>query len=122
VYAPQQQPIPAPLTIRLIGTLDDDLIAAFTALERGLVAARGATVLVDVRDLNVLSESVMHDFAGAVARARLEGRDVRLDARGFQWKRVVKKNLSMQPPVDPQLRSEIRRTVILARSASGKRR
>jgi anti-anti-sigma regulatory factor len=108
-----------PVVVRLIGVLDAELIAAFTTLERGLA---GATVLVDVRSLNLLGESEMDALAGAVASARRDGRDVRLDARGLQWKRIVKKMISGQPAVDVQLRSSIRRTAILAHSARHKRR
>lgn len=121
VYAIQPQPSSTPVAVRLIGVLDPDLIAAFGALERGLVGAAGATVLVDVRDLDVLGESDMNDLALVVASARAEGRDVRLDARSLHWRRAAKKNISKQPVVDSQLRSTVRRTVILAHSAKRKR-
>jgi hypothetical protein len=122
VYAPQTEPVPAPVVVRLIGILDADLIAAFGALERGLVGMAGATVLVDVRDLQLLGETEMDTLAGIVAGARREGRDVRLDSRGIHWRRVTKKNISAQPAIDPELRSAVRRTVILAHSAHNKRR
>lgn len=126
VYAPQSPPFPAPVAapvaVRLIGVLDAALIAAFGALERGLVGAAGATVLIDVRDVSLLGEGDMDALAGVVAGARREGRDVRLDARSLAWKRVAKKILSAQPLVDAQLRSAVRRTVILAHSARYKRR
>jgi anti-anti-sigma regulatory factor len=122
VYAPRPQPVPAPLSVRLIGVLDPDLVAAFAALERGLAAARGATVVVDVRDVQVFGEAEMDALASAVATARREGRDVRLDARSLHWRRAAKKNISTQPPVDAQLRSGVRRTVILAHSALHKRK
>ena len=122
MYAPQPQAVAPPFVVRLIGVLDGDLVAAFTALERSLAGGHGTTVLVDVRDLDVLGESAMNELAGVVAGARRAGRDVRLDARSLRWKRVVKKNLSAQPPVDAQLRSGIRRTVILARSANSRHR
>ena len=121
MYAPQPQPIASPVVFRLIGVLDADLIAAFGALERGLAAAAGATVLVDVRDVHVLGESEMADLARTVAAARAEGRDVRLDARSLHWKRTTKQNISKQPAVSAQLRSAARRTVILAHSAKRKR-
>ena len=117
MYAPQPQPSPSPVALRLIGLLDADLVAAFRTLERGLVVAAGATVVVDVRDLHVLGGAEMDDLARAVGSARAEGRDVRLDARSLHWKRAAKKNISKQPPVDAQLRSGARRTVILAHSA-----
>jgi anti-anti-sigma regulatory factor len=120
VYAPQAQPVPAPVAIRLIGVLDSDLVEAFTVLERGLVAFEHATVIVDVRDVQLLGETEMHALAGAVRRARTEGRDVRLDARNLAWRRLSKKEFSAVPPVDAKLRSGVRRTVILAHS--GKRR
>jgi hypothetical protein len=103
----------------LIGVLDAELIAAFGTLERGFA---GATVLVDVRSLQLLGESEMDALGALVADARRDGRDVRLDARSLPWKRVVKKTISAQPTVDPQLRSSIRRTAILAHSARHKRR
>ena len=121
MYAPQPQPIAPPVVFRLIGVLDADLIAAFGTLERGLASAAGATVLVDVRDVHVLGESEMTDLARTVAAARAEGRDVRLDARSLHWKRAAKQNISKQPAVSAQLRSEARRTVILAHSAKRKR-
>jgi len=121
VYAPQAQPVSAPVSLRLIGILDADLVSAFSTLERGLVGIDASTVLVDVRDLQVIAESQMAELAGVVAAARREGRDVRLDARSLHWKRVAKKNLSGQPAVDAQLRSVVRRTVILAHSVRRKR-
>ena len=123
MYAPQSPPLPlsvaAPVVVRLIGVLDAELIAAFGTLERGFA---GATVLVDVRSVHLLGESEMDALGGAVAAARREGRDVRLDARSLPWKRIVKKTISAQPAVDTQLRSSIRRTAILAHSARYKRR
>jgi hypothetical protein len=121
VYAAQQQPISGPVVFRLIGILDADLIAAFGALESGLVGCRGATVVVDVRHLDVLGETDMNALADVVAAARRAGRDVRLDARTLPWRRVAKKGLRAQPPVDAELRSGARRTVILAHSARRKR-
>ena len=122
MYAPQTELVPAPVVVRLIGVLDEALIAAFGVLERGLVGAAGATVLLDVRHVSLLGEGEMDALAAVVASARREGRDVRLDARSLAWKRVAKKNLSAQPLVDTQLRSAVRRTVILAHSARYKRR
>ena len=120
MYAPQPQAIPAPVAMRLIGVLDEDLVEAFAAQERALVGYEAATIIVDVRDLHVLGEAEMRALAGAVRRARAEGRDVRLDARSLPWRRIAKKECSPTPPVDANLRSAVRRTVILAHS--GKRR
>jgi anti-anti-sigma regulatory factor len=120
VYAPRPQPVSAPVVMRLIGVLDADLIATFRTLERGL-GGDGGTVLVDVRDLSLVGEDEMTALAGAVANARSEGRDVRLDARSLHWKRAAKKNISKQPVVDAKLRADVRRTVILAHSARRKR-
>jgi ABC-type transporter Mla MlaB component len=106
--------------LRLIGILDTDLVAAFTVLERGLAAARGAAVLVDVRGLQIIGDAGIEALAAAIVCARAQGRDVRLDARNFPWRRAVKAHLAGQPPVDPELRSAVRRTVILAHS--GRRR
>jgi anti-anti-sigma regulatory factor len=122
VYAPLPQPVPAPLVVRLIGVLDADLVAAFSVLERGLAGARNATVLVDVRDVDVLGETEIDALVAAVGAARREGRDVRLEARSLHWRRAAKKHLSAQPPIDPQLRSAVRRTVILAHSRNTKRK
>jgi anti-anti-sigma regulatory factor len=110
------------MVLRLIGVLDADLVAAFGALERGLPGARNATVLVDVRDVDVLGESEMDALASAIGAARREGRDVRLEARSLHWRRAAKKHLSAQPPIDAQLRSAVRRTVILAHSHNTKRK
>ena len=122
MYAPRSEPVCAPLVIRLIGLLDADLVAAFDALVRGLGAARGATVVVDVRDVDVIGESEIDALASAVGAARREGRDVRLEARSLHWRRAAKQHLCGQPPVDAELRSAIRRTVILAHSHSAKRK
>jgi anti-anti-sigma regulatory factor len=122
VYAPQMQPVPTPVVVRLIGVLDADLIAAFGTLERGLVGTRGGTIVLDVRDIHVLGEAQMDALTSTVAAARAEGRDVRVDARSLPWKRAVKKELSGQPAIDRQLRSAVRRTVIVAHSARPKRR
>ena len=122
MYARQAQPVPAPVIVRLIGVLDADLVAAFGVLERGLVGTHGGTIVLDVRDIQVLGEAQMGALAGAVAAARGEGRDVRIDARSLPWRRAVKKELSKQPPIDRQLRSAVRRTVIVAHSSRPKRR
>jgi hypothetical protein len=121
VYAPQPLPVSAPLVVRLIGVLDGDMIAAFGALERGLVGARGSTVLVDVRDVDVLGEHDVDALVETIARARREGRDVRLAARGLHWRRAARKKLSAQPPASPDLASVARRTIILAHSARKRR-
>ncbi len=121
MYAPRPLPDSAPLLVRLIGVLDTDMIAAFGALERGLVGARGATVVVDVRDVDVLSESDLLALVDAIAGARREGRDVRLDARGLHWRRIAKKKLSAQPPVPADTAFRARRTIILAHSVKKRR-
>lgn len=121
MYAPQIQPVPASVSLRLIGILDTDLVKAFVALERGLVAAPGATVLVDVRDLQPLGETDMQALVAAIRTAREGGRDVRLDARSLPWKRMVKASLKAQPAVDQAMRQAVRRTIILAHSAKRKR-
>lgn len=121
MYAPQVRPIPAPVSLRLIGVLDADLVEAFGVLERRLVGLDGSTVLVDVRDLQVVGESEMRALARVIGTAREAGRDVRLDARSLHWKRIAKENLSAHPAVDAQLRSGVRRTVILAHSVRRRR-
>lgn len=122
MYAPQPVPIPGPVALRLIGALDSDLVAAFATTERGLTSAGGGTVLVDVRDVQVVGETEMSALVEAVRIARTQGRDVRLDARSLPWRRLLKKNISGQPAIDAQLRSGCRRTVIIAHSGKRKRR
>lgn len=121
MYAPQIQPAAASVALRLIGVLDADLVTAFQNLERGLAAAAGATVLVDVRDLQTLGEGDMKALAAAIRTAREGGRDVRLDARSLPWRRIVKSSLPGQPSVDQADRTAVRRTVILAHSTKRKR-
>lgn len=121
MYAPQIQPVPASVTLRLIGVLDTDLVKSFVALERGLAVSAGTTVLVDVRDLQPLGETDMQALVSAICAAREGGRDVRLDARSLPWRRVVKTRLASQPAVDQAIRQAVRRTVILAHSAKRKR-
>jgi anti-anti-sigma regulatory factor len=120
VYAPQALPVPAPIAMRLIGVLDEDLVEAFTTLERDLLRADGGTMIVDVRDLDVHGEAGITALVAAVRRARVEGRDVRIDARNVSWRRVAKKEFSGIPPIDAQLRADVRRTTIVAHS--GRRR
>jgi hypothetical protein len=115
-------PVAAPVSLRLIGMLDGELVAAFEALERGLEDLDGSTVIVDVRDLELAGERAMVQLTAAIAEARRRGRDVRLDARGLTWRRIAKKHLSTQPPVDAKLRSGTRRTVIMAHSERRPRR
>jgi hypothetical protein len=117
VFAPQLQPAPPPVSLRLIGVPDAALVAAFAALERGLA---GATVIVDVHHLGALGEAKMQALVGAVAAARAAGRDVRLDARSLPWRRALKRGLAAQPAIEPALRAGVRRTVILAHSAKRK--
>jgi anti-anti-sigma regulatory factor len=116
VYAPRSQPIPAVVALRLIGVLDADLVTAFSALVRGMVGFENATVMVDVRDLELFGETDLLAFATAVRRARADGRDVRLDARSLAWRRIAKRELPGIPAVDTHV-ADIRRTVILAHSA-----
>ena len=118
MYAPRPLPVPAPVSLRLIGVLDADLIASFEALGEELAQPTGGTVLVDVRDLHVGGEAEMLGLIDTIRRARAGGRDLRLDAKSLPWRRLLKAELSAQPPVDPVLRAAVRRTVILAHSGS----
>jgi anti-anti-sigma regulatory factor len=122
VYAPRPQPVPACVALRLIGVLDADLVTAFSALVRGMVGFENATVLVDVRDLELFGEAHLAAFVAAMRRARGEGHDVRLDARSLAWRRIAKHELASMPAVDAGHCSDIRRTVILAHSARKRRR
>jgi anti-anti-sigma regulatory factor len=121
VYAPRTQPVSATVALRLIGVLDADLVTAFTALVRGMVGFENATVIVDVRDLELFSETDLAAFVAAVRRARCDGRDVRLDARSLPWRRIVKNELPAMPAVEPDDRCDIHRTVILAHSVRKRR-
>ncbi len=122
MYAPRTQPVPASVALRLIGVLDTDLVTAFSALVRGMVGFENATVIVDVRDLELFGEADLAAFVAAVRRARCEGRDVRLDTRSLAWRRIAKGELPSMPAVESSLDSDIRRTVILAHSARKRRR
>ncbi len=121
MYAPRTRPNFAPVALRLIGVLDADLVTAFTALVRGMVGFENATVIVDVRDLELVGETDLAAFVAAVRRARSEGRDVRLDARSLPWRRIAKNELPAMPAVAPDDRCDIRRTVILAHSVRKRR-
>ncbi len=121
MYAPRPQHVPAPVVLRLIGVLDSEFVTAFTALVRGMVGFDNATVIVDVRDLQLFGEAGLAAFVVAVRRARCEGRDVRLDTRSLQWRRIAKQELPAMPAVDTEFSSEVRRTVILAHSARKRR-
>jgi anti-anti-sigma regulatory factor len=121
VYAPRSQPVSAHVALRLIGVLDADLVTAFTALVRGLIGFEQATVIVDVRDLELFGETDLAAFVAAVRRARCDGRDVRVDTRSLAWRRIVKNELPGMPAVDGDLGSDIGRTVILAHSARKRR-
>lgn len=118
MYAPQTLAVPAPIALRLIGLLDADLLAAFSNLERGLAGVDRATVLVDVRDVQTLGDEEMTALVDAIRTARAQGRDIRLDARSLPWRTLLKKNQGLQPPVTAELRSDIRRTVIIAHSSA----
>ncbi|MDQ6942932.1 MAG: hypothetical protein M3169_10540 [Candidatus Eremiobacteraeota bacterium] len=122
MYAARTQPVPASVALRLIGVLDTDLVMAFTALVRGMVGFENATVIVDVRDLELFGEADLAAFLAAVRRARCEGRDVRLDTRSLAWRRIAKSELPGVPAVDGELGSDVRRTVILAHSVRKRRR
>jgi anti-anti-sigma regulatory factor len=122
VYAPRAQLVPAPVALRLIGVLDADLVMAFSALVRGMVGFENATVIVDVRDLELFGEIDLAAFVAAVREARAGGRDVRLDTRSLAWRRIAKHELAGMPAVDAHLGSDIRRTVILAHSVRKRRR
>ena len=122
MYAPRTQPVSATVVLRLIGVLDTDLVEAFTALVRGLVGFENATILVDVRDLDLFGEADLAAFVAAIRRARCEGRDVRIDAPRLPWRRIVKQELPAMPPVTALLAYDVRRTVILAHSARKRRR
>ena len=122
MYAPRTQPVPARIALRVIGVLDADLVTAFSALVRGLVGFENATVIVDVRDLELVGEADLSAFVAAVRRARGDGRDVRLDTRSLAWRRIAKHQLPGMPAVDARPGSDVRRTVILAHSARKRRR
>jgi anti-anti-sigma regulatory factor len=122
VYAPRTRPVSATVVLRLIGVLDTELVEAFTALVRGLVGFENATIIIDVRDLDLFGEADLAAFVAAIRRARCEGRDVRLDARRLPWRRIVKQALPTMPAVDAELGYDVRRTVILAHSARKRRR
>ena len=122
MYAPRTQPVSATVVLRLIGVLDTELVEAFTALARGLVGFENATIIVDVRDLDLFGEADLAAFVAAIRRARCEGRDVRIDAARLPWRRIVKQELPAMPPVTTELASDVRRTVILAHSARKRRR
>ena len=117
MYAPRTQPVPAVVALRIIGVLDADLVTAFGALVRGMIGFEAATVVVDVRDLELFGEADLSAFVAAIRRARTEGRDVRLDTRDLAWRRIAKHELTGMPPVDAHSSSDVRRTVILAHSA-----
>jgi anti-anti-sigma regulatory factor len=116
VYAPRTQPVPVTVALRLIGVLDTDLVTAFSALVRGMVGFENATVIVDVRDLQLFGETDLAAFVAAVRRARCEGRDVRLDMPNLAWRRIAKTELPGMPAANDELFSDVRRTVILAHS------
>lgn len=122
MYAPQTLVAPAPVALRLIGILDAELIASFDVLQRGLTGVQGRTVIVDVRDVQVLGDDEVSRLVEMIRSARAQGRDVRLDARTLPWRNLIKKNLSAQPPISPEVRSDVRRTVIVAHSGKHKRR
>jgi anti-anti-sigma regulatory factor len=117
VYAPQPLPVPAPTLLHLIGLLDADLVASLATLSAELAQPAGGTVIVDVRDLHVTGEEMMGGLVETVRAARAAGRDVRLVAKSLPWRRLLRTELSTQPPVDPTLQAAVRRTVILAHSA-----
>jgi anti-anti-sigma regulatory factor len=122
VYATETLVAPAPVALRLIGILDAELVASFDVLQRGLAELDGRTLLVDVRDVQVLGDEEVSRLVEVIRSARAQGRDVRLDARSLPWRTVMKKNLSTQPPISAEIRSDVRRTVIVAHSGKHKRR
>ena len=120
MYAAPNSPLPPCITVRLIGVLDADFVAAFRSTEREIGRAGRVIVLVDVRDLTVHNEKDVAAIVEVIRRARAENRDVRLDQRTPAWRHVSMKHLSAVPAVDAQLRSGVRRTVILAHSGTTK--
>ena len=122
MYAPQLAPCPAPVVIRLIGVLDLDLVTAFSTVERGLASNGGATVIVDVRDLDLLGERDLNTLLKTVGEARSEGRDLRFDAKGFAWRSAIRRELGMPATVDEGCKAAVRRTIIVAHSGKQRRR
>lgn len=121
MYAPALDPVPAPVVLRLIGVLDAALIASFGALVAE-VGTPGRPVIVDVRDLTLVGEKDVTGLGRAIAAARVEGRDVRLDAPTLAWRRAMRTLLAAQPPIEEAQRSAVRRTVILAHTTKRKGR
>lgn len=121
MYAPTLDPVPAPVVLRLIGVLDTDLIASFGTLVAE-IGAPGRPLFVDVRDLTVVGEKDVTGLVRAIASARVEGRDVRLDAPTLSWRRAMRSLLAGQPAIEGAQRSAVRRTVILAHTAKRKHR
>jgi len=120
VYATPNSPLPACVKLRLIGVLDPDLLVAFRSAEREVGRAGRVIVLVDVCDLTVRNEADVAAIVEVIRRARAENRDVRLDRRTPAWRHAAVKHLSTVPVADEQLRSSVRRTIILAHSGATK--
>lgn len=116
MYAPPNSPLLRCVSLRLIGVLNADFIAAFRSAEREIGRAGRAIVLVDVRGLTVENERDVAAIVEVIRRARGENRDVRLDLRAAAWRHAAVQHLSAVPPIDEQLRSAVRRTIILAHS------
>lgn len=121
MYAAQSSPFPPCTAVRLIGTLDAELVAAFVGVERQLGRLARGIVVVDLRDVTLEAERDVTRFVDVIRRARAEGRDVRIEGYGGAWLAAVKQHFSRVPPVDAQLRSAIRRTIILAHSRNAER-
>jgi len=121
MFAQDPQPREAPLLVRLIGDLDQELVEAFATLERSLVGRDGRTLIVHAGDAAPTSEREVGALMAAVRAARAAGRDVRVDAgTSLAWRRRFTR-VHCEAPLDPGLRRAAGRTVILAHSVRNTR-
>ena len=121
MFAPHADPREAPVLVRLIGDLDQELVEAFATLERSLVGRDGRTLIVHAGDADPTSEREVGALMDAVRAARAAGRDVRVDAgTSLAWRRRFAR-VHREPPLEPGLRRTAARTVILAHSVRNTR-
>ena len=79
--------IAAPVTLRLIGTLDRVLIESFSDACAGLAAPGGRTLIVNVRDLTVLRDENLDRFFALLQAYEAAGHRVCVDGTPA-WRRI----------------------------------
>jgi hypothetical protein len=105
----------APITVRLIGSLDRTLVESFTDCCSGLMVVGRQTLFVSLRDVLTMRDENLTRFIATLEAYRVAGHDVRIDG-GPVWTKLLREaGLVFEPVVEGDEKAT-RRQVIIAHS------